>query len=313
MPAEDRRRWQRVGREAVLRAREGHLRVSADRSPALIIHFTPGTTAADRDRLVALLADYDLVAIQEDDLGSPLTWTAHFGSAEARSAAAEAIGAIADGDSLRLELPEIEDDDWARRTQADLPGDPRRPGHRGAAMGPAPRLRPPGRPGRSRSSPRADSAPGTINPRGCVSCFFRPGGSSQDRARRGHRIGRPGDRGGEARRRVRVGDRRGSGCHRERAREHRAERCRADRRGARSRPDATRHAPGRSRHGQPDRHPPRSPCGRARALWSSRWQPDRRGFTVDEKPLVLDAFDAAFALTESAEEDGWWAVVLTRK
>jgi ribosomal protein L11 methyltransferase len=37
------------------------------------------------------------------------------------------------------------------------------------------------------------------------------------------------------------------------------------------------------------------------------------GFTVDEKPLVLDAFETAFALAESAEEDGWWAFVLTRK
>src|SRR4029078_10297663 len=87
---EDRRGWQRGGREAVLRARQGHLRVSAASSPALIIHFTPGTTAADRDRLVALLADYDLVAIQEDDLGSPRTWTGHFSGGAARTAAAEA-------------------------------------------------------------------------------------------------------------------------------------------------------------------------------------------------------------------------------
>jgi hypothetical protein len=56
--------------------------VSRASSPALIIHFTPGTTAGDRDRLVALLADYDLVAIQEDDPGSPATWTAHFGSTQ---------------------------------------------------------------------------------------------------------------------------------------------------------------------------------------------------------------------------------------
>ena len=36
------------------------------------------------------------------------------------------------------------------------------------------------------------------------------------------------------------------------------------------------------------------------------------GFTVDEKPLVLDAFDGTFALTESAEEEGWWAFILTK-
>jgi ribosomal protein L11 methyltransferase len=36
------------------------------------------------------------------------------------------------------------------------------------------------------------------------------------------------------------------------------------------------------------------------------------GFTIDEKPLVLEAFDAAFTLSESAEEDDWWALVVTR-
>ena len=36
------------------------------------------------------------------------------------------------------------------------------------------------------------------------------------------------------------------------------------------------------------------------------------GFTVDEKPLVLDAFEPSFTVTESAEEDDWWALVLTK-
>jgi ribosomal protein L11 methyltransferase len=36
------------------------------------------------------------------------------------------------------------------------------------------------------------------------------------------------------------------------------------------------------------------------------------GFTIDEKDLVLGAFADIFALTESAEEDDWWAFVLTR-
>jgi ribosomal protein L11 methylase PrmA len=36
------------------------------------------------------------------------------------------------------------------------------------------------------------------------------------------------------------------------------------------------------------------------------------GFTIDEKPLVLEAFEGSFALTQSAEEDDWWAFVLTR-
>ena len=36
------------------------------------------------------------------------------------------------------------------------------------------------------------------------------------------------------------------------------------------------------------------------------------GFTIDEKPLVLEAFESAFTLSESAEEDDWWALVLTK-
>ena len=37
------------------------------------------------------------------------------------------------------------------------------------------------------------------------------------------------------------------------------------------------------------------------------------GFTIDEKPLVLEAFESAFTLSESAEEDDWWALVVTRR
>jgi ribosomal protein L11 methyltransferase len=36
------------------------------------------------------------------------------------------------------------------------------------------------------------------------------------------------------------------------------------------------------------------------------------GFTIDEKPLVLENFEPAFTLTESAEEDDWWALVLIK-
>ena len=62
--------------------------MSAGSSPALLIHFPAGTSAATRDDLVALLADYDLVAIQEDQISAPTAWTAHFGSDDARGAAA---------------------------------------------------------------------------------------------------------------------------------------------------------------------------------------------------------------------------------
>ncbi len=90
-------------------------------SPALILRFAPDTPTAARDRLVALLADYDLVAIHEDDLTAPRTWTAHFGSPGARDAAAAAIGGLTDIAQPGLEPTDVEDGDWARRTQADLP------------------------------------------------------------------------------------------------------------------------------------------------------------------------------------------------
>jgi ribosomal protein L11 methyltransferase len=90
-------------------------------SPALIVHFPPGTSAAGRDRLVALLADHHLTAIQEDDAVAPRTWTAHFATAAARDAAATAVRTLPELGGMQLESAEVEDDDWARRTQADLP------------------------------------------------------------------------------------------------------------------------------------------------------------------------------------------------
>jgi ribosomal protein L11 methyltransferase len=91
------------------------------RSPALIVRFPAGTSAAVRDRLVALLADYALVAVQEDDLTAPLVWTAHFPTTALRDAASAAVGEDADFAQLELTSTEVPDEDWARRTQADLP------------------------------------------------------------------------------------------------------------------------------------------------------------------------------------------------
>ena len=95
--------------------------MSFDSSPALIIRFNAGVSAPDRERLVALLADHDLVAVQEDHLTAPTMWTAHFGSTEARDSAAAAVQAMPAPVHRELEPIDVEDDDWARRTQADLP------------------------------------------------------------------------------------------------------------------------------------------------------------------------------------------------
>lgn len=90
-------------------------------SAALLLSFDESITAADRELLVALLSDFDLVSIHEDDPVHPLRWTAHFANMKARDRAAEAVGHLQSSGQIHLERVEIEDEDWARRTQADLP------------------------------------------------------------------------------------------------------------------------------------------------------------------------------------------------
>ena len=48
-------------------------------------------------------------------------WTAHFSSGAARDGAAAAIRRDVIYSDVEVQPVEVEDDDWARRTQADLP------------------------------------------------------------------------------------------------------------------------------------------------------------------------------------------------
>jgi ribosomal protein L11 methyltransferase len=90
-------------------------------SPALILRFPDHFDAAQRDGLVGLLSEYELVAIHEDDLNDSRAWTAHFGSPASRDQALAAVTREPDYAAIDARATEIEDEDWARRTQADLP------------------------------------------------------------------------------------------------------------------------------------------------------------------------------------------------
>jgi ribosomal protein L11 methyltransferase len=90
-------------------------------SAALLLTFDEMITPADRDHLVAVLSEFDLLSIHEDDLVNPRQWTAHFGDSEVRDRAADVIRGLEASRHIRVERLEIEDEDWARRTQADLP------------------------------------------------------------------------------------------------------------------------------------------------------------------------------------------------
>lgn len=92
-----------------------------DSSPALNLRFPSGTTAPVRDRLVALLSEFELLAVQEDDIEAPQVWIAHFASAADRDAAAGAVRREPEFERIELQSTTVDDDDWARRTQADLP------------------------------------------------------------------------------------------------------------------------------------------------------------------------------------------------
>jgi ribosomal protein L11 methyltransferase len=91
-----------------------------DPSPALVLQVA-GLAGDARDRLLALLSDFNIVAIHEDDLTQPRVWTAHFADVGVRQRAADTLAAHSEFAAVDTRFTDVEDDDWARRTQADLP------------------------------------------------------------------------------------------------------------------------------------------------------------------------------------------------
>jgi len=286
-------------------------------SPALLIHFPAGTSAATRDDLVALLADYDLVAIQEDQISAPTAWTAHFGSDDARGAAAAAMVTIVAEHGLRVESVDVEDDDWARRTQADLPA------IRVGRVIVAPPWDMP-----SPDSLKRDGGPAPVVVEIEPSRGFGTGHHQstrlclvllQGRALEGKTVIDVGTGSGVL---AIVAARLGAAFVSaldvdpdaiENAREN------VTRNGVDGIVDA------HTRDLTDGELPPAdivtaNLTGTLLARYAGVLGGFVKkggslivaGFTIDEKPLVLDAFEPAFTVSEAAEEDDWWALVLTR-
>ena len=287
--------------------------MSTDSSPALILRFPPTATAAARDRLVALLAEHDLVAIQEDDPTAPRVWTAHFGTCSSRDAAGAAVRALTEAERPELEFTVIEDDDWARRTQADLPAI---------------------RVGRVIVAPPWDlPAPDAVEP-GIVVVEIEPSRGFGTGHHQSTRLCLVLLQGRDLAGRTVTDVGTGSGVLAIVAAKLGAAFVSAidvD-------PDAVENARENiernsvgdiaEAHLRDLRDLVLAPAdlvtanltGTLLARYVERLSPLVRpsgsliaaGFTTDEKRLVLDAFTGAFEMSESAEEDGWWAFVLTR-
>ena len=292
--------------------------MSAGSSPALLIHFPAATSAATRDRLVAALADHDLVAIQEDQIAAPTLWTAHFGSDAARQGAAAALAGFVAVEGLRIETADVEDDDWARRTQADLPAI--RVGRLIVAPPwdmPAPDAiaAPAGTPSPIVIEIEPSRGFGTGHHQSTRLCLVL----LQSRSLASQRVTDVGTGSGVL---AIVAAKLGAAFVSaidvdpdaiENAREN------ISRNGV----DRIVEAHVRDLTGAPlapadvvianltgtllARHAPA-----LAALLRPGGSLIVAGFTIDEKPLVLQAFESAFTLTESAEEDDWWALVLVK-
>jgi ribosomal protein L11 methyltransferase len=89
-------------------------------APALDVAFlaSPGPDAVLRERLYALLDDFEPLAIHEDDSGD--TWRVFFHSAAQRDAAATHVNAAVASHLLRTSAVDVRVEDWARRSQQNL-------------------------------------------------------------------------------------------------------------------------------------------------------------------------------------------------
>ena len=87
--------------------------------PALDLRYAPGPGAgALQDLLYAELDAFEPTAIHEHEAGNG--WRVFFRAAAQRDAAARALAAMTGGHALELTAVDVEDDDWARRSQANL-------------------------------------------------------------------------------------------------------------------------------------------------------------------------------------------------
>ena len=285
----------------------------SERSPALILRFPPAFSAADRDRLVATLADHGLVAVQEDDVSAPRVWIAHFITAAARDRAAGHLQAGAPAAGFTVESVEVDDEDWARRTQADLPA------VRVGRVVVAPPWDLPAPASRKASDIVVEIEPsrgfGTGHHQSTRLCLtllqarevagrtvIDAGTGSGVLAIAAARLGAPFvsafDSDPEAVENARENiERNGLGATVE------AHVRDVETAGLEPADLVTANLTGTllARYAAP-----------LAALVRPAGSLIAAGFTVDEKPAVLEAFAPAFGVTESAEEDDWWGIVLTR-
>jgi ribosomal protein L11 methyltransferase len=87
--------------------------------PALDIRFDPGPGAgALQDQLYAELDDFEPLAIHEHDAGDG--WRVFFKSPELRAGAQHLLTTAFGNHVLDVEAVDVDDEDWARKSQADL-------------------------------------------------------------------------------------------------------------------------------------------------------------------------------------------------